>query len=101
MKRLIFIFAILFISLLFGANNALATTIFSPLIEMEVEPGESQSGVVKIYNETDESLFLVSSVEAFTSGDESGQPEYLPEISKYDYLKWFNVEQDSVILTSI
>ena len=58
MKKVIFIFLIFLFSFLLFSSLALATTIFSPLLELEVEPGQSQRGVVKVYNETDNDLYL-------------------------------------------
>ena len=69
------------------------------MIELEAEPGGSANGIVKLYNESSDNLFLDLELEAFTSGNESGQPVYLPPESKFDYLDWFTVGQDSILLT--
>lgn len=97
MKKIIFLLIFLF-SFVFFSSEALATTIFSPLLDIEVEPGTTEKGVVKVFNETDTELFLTSSVEPFTAGDESGQPFYLPPADKHKYLDWFDVEEDSIIV---
>ena len=89
---------ILVISFLFFSQTVHAVTIFSPLIEMEIEPGQNQSGVVKIYNETQQDLFLNSSIESFAAGDEIGQPIYLPLDQKDSHLNWFKIAEDSIIL---
>ncbi|OGY47079.1 MAG: hypothetical protein A3J62_00405 [Candidatus Buchananbacteria bacterium RIFCSPHIGHO2_02_FULL_38_8] len=92
-------FLILTISLLFFIiTEAKATTIFSPLLEMEIDPGQSQSGVVKVYNETDQDIFLTSSVESFSAGDETGQPIFIPLEERNSYLSWFKVADEEIIL---
>jgi len=100
MIKKIFIFLILFFSFFVVSQAALATTIFSPLIEMEAEPGESLNGVVKVFNETDDTLILSSSVEPFTANGEKGQPVYLPIEQKDKYLDWFEISQDDLLLKS-
>ena len=97
-KSLIFIFLISFFSVLFSAQTALATTIFSPLLDFEIDPGQSQAGVVKLYNETEEDLYLTASVEPFRAGDETGQPIYLPAEEKHLFLQWFKIDQEAIIL---
>ncbi|NUM25695.1 MAG: hypothetical protein HUU49_03690 [Candidatus Buchananbacteria bacterium] len=98
MKRFIFI-CIFAVGVLFFSPAASATTIFSPIIELEAAPGETVNGLVKLFNETAENVVLSSVVEAFTSGDETGQPVYLPPEAQYDYLNWFAVEQKEITLT--
>ncbi|MAF13978.1 MAG: hypothetical protein CMI53_03740 [Parcubacteria group bacterium] len=97
MKRTVFslIFLLTFV---FFSSDALATTIFSPLLEIEVDPGITEKGVVKVFNETDAELFLTATVEPFTAGDESGQPLYLPPEAKHNYLDWFDLEEDLIII---
>lgn len=90
-------FLFLFLSSIFF-SPVLATTIISPILELEADPGTVQPGVVKVYNETNNSLFLVSSVEEFTAGDEEGQPIYIPEEDRADFLDWFNVGEETMIL---
>jgi len=79
-------------------SPVLATTIISPVLELEADPGTVQPGVVKVYNETNNSLFLVSSVEEFTAGDEDGQPIYIPEGDRADFLGWFTVGEETLTL---
>jgi len=95
-----FFLLIFFIFSLVLCRPALATTIFSPVLEMTVEPGKTESGILKVYNETDFPLTLQASVEAFTAGDESGQPQYLPAAERRDYLNWFKLSSDSLKLNA-
>lgn len=93
-KTAIFIFLFLF----FSPSFCFATTIISPLLDFVADTGQSQKGVVKIFNETKENLFLKASIEVFNTSGEEGSPVYLPESEKNDYLNWFKLEQDSILL---
>jgi len=93
----IFLFFLIFSFIVCG-QSVLATTVFSPIIELEVEPGQKQSGVVKVYNETEQDLYLLASIESFKARDEDGQPEYIAPEQKDIFLKWFILAQDDVTL---
>lgn len=96
MKKIVIFISIFFP--LFFISPARATTIFSPLVEMEVSPGQKQSGVVKVYNETSDNLYLTASVESFKAKDESGQPLYLSLEEKDSFLNWFSLSQKAIVL---
>lgn len=98
MIKKIYLGLILFFASFFVGHFALATTIFSPLLELEANPGESLQGVVKVYNETKDNLLLVSSIEPFTAGDEAGRPVYLPAEAQDYYLDWFELSQEDILL---
>lgn len=99
MKRLFIIFIFVLLGSFFYYPVS-AMTVFSPIIELEASPGESVRGIVKLYNETSENLALTSSIEAFTAGDEPGQPIYLPPEAKYDFLSWFSLDESAIALTA-
>ncbi len=97
MKKVIFLLITLFVFL--GLAKAVeATTIFSPILEMEVEPGQKQSGLVKVYNETNQDLYLTASIESFVAGNESGQPIYIPLDQQKSFLSWFTLAQKEITL---
>jgi len=97
-KKIFFIFLFFYFFIFLFGSPAKATTVVSPLLELEVEPGQTQPAVVKIYNETDQNLFLVPSVEKFKAGNETGQPVYLPPEKNDEFLNWFKLSQDSILL---
>jgi len=97
MKKISFIIFILFFSSLI-AETVSATTIISPLLEMSVDPGGNQKGILKVYNETDNQLTLTASIEPFKSADENGQPRYLAPSEKDVFLTWFNIGNEVLIL---
>jgi len=98
MKKSILIFIIFLAFFIFNFKIAQATTIFSPIIEMEMAPGEIKAGVVKIYNETDEPVFLNASIERFTSAGEGGQPQYIPIDQQDLFLDWFKLSATDLVL---
>ena len=98
--RLSFTFVL---SLLFSlglTSNASAITVFSPVVELEVAPGETQAGVVKVYNETLDTIFLEASIEGVTAGEKFGQPLYLPPEEAGSHLNWFSLSQTELTLNS-
>ena len=96
MKKIyLFFFSLLFLLL---ARPAFGTTVFSPLLEMSVDPGNSQKGILKIYNETAAPITLTSSVEPFQAAGENGQPHYLAPSERDIYLKWFNISSPTLVL---
>ena len=97
-KKIVLFNLIFFSVFLFLAGQVSATTIFSPLLELEIDPGNTENGIVKVFNETDEDIYLTSSVEGFTAGDEAGQPIYMPQDEKNDYLNWFELSQQDILL---
>ncbi|OGY53716.1 MAG: hypothetical protein A3A24_00910 [Candidatus Buchananbacteria bacterium RIFCSPLOWO2_01_FULL_46_12] len=96
MKKSIFLFALFLWLALPG--SASATTIFSPLLELAVAAGSEQTGVVKVYNETDQPLFLTASVASFTTSGETGQADFFSADQTADYLDWFQIAQPELIL---
>lgn len=95
MNRLVFL--LVFLSLFF-VLPAGATTIISPLVEIEADPGQTQTGVVKIFNETDQDLFLTASIEDFSPVVEAGQAVYQGTDPKSEQLEWFELAQDEIVL---
>ena len=84
---LIFLFSL---SFLIG-SPVFATTIISPLVEIEVEPGTTGKGVVKVYNETEENLYLVASVEEYKKDEQNIN-------LNNNFLDWFSLESESMVL---
>lgn len=97
MKKIIFLFLLIFL-VGFFVLPAKATTIISPLLELSVDPGQKQSGLVKVFNETSDTLELVASIEPFATADIAGTPGYLPLDTKNDFLHWFELSQTSITL---
>lgn len=92
--KIVFGFFIFFLS----GGSVLATTVISPVVELEAEAGTVQPGVVKLYNETYAPIFLIPSVEEFTANPEDGQPMYIPKSQQRDFINWFVIGETSLSL---
>lgn len=76
---------------------ARAVTVFSPVVEMEVAPGDNTRGLLKVYNETTEPITLQARVERLERSDVvSGQP--VPGVGTADFLSWFTIDQPLIAL---
>ncbi|OGY48772.1 MAG: hypothetical protein A3D39_04895 [Candidatus Buchananbacteria bacterium RIFCSPHIGHO2_02_FULL_39_17] len=91
-------FIFFFIFFLFLPHFSLALTAMSPILEIEVKPGESQTGFLKLYNETAADLILTSNLESFKAGDETGQPVFLLPEQKDKFLDWFTELPTEILL---
>jgi len=83
-------------AIVFAVPSANATTVISPIVEVTVDPGTSQQGVVKVYNETDHDLNLVASIDAVRGSDERGEMMFGDE--RPSFLSWISLERISLIL---
>ncbi len=90
--------ASLFFCIFLITQSASALTIISPHFEISLDPGTEESGFVKLYNETSETVVLTPTVEIFTQGDTPGQPVYVPSDSESDHTNWFILENDELQL---
>ena len=93
-RKISFYFLALIIGFSFFILPAEALTIFSPVVELATKPGVPVNGIVKIYNETDQTVFLQSSVE-FYRGNQTVETE---SILVSDLLSWFKVSQSALVL---
>lgn len=90
--------AVVFLLALTLSTPVKAITIFSPVVQLEADPGENVRGVVKIYNEEASDAALAASFESFEATGETGQPAFIPPQEKNSFLSWFTIDQDSVVL---
>lgn len=78
---------------LFGAlflitsQPASAVTVLSPVVTLQGRGGETLNGVVKVFNETAETVYLAGSVEPY--GD--------TRVS-HDYISWFTLGEKSIVV---
>lgn len=96
--NLLLSFALASLSFLFFSGNVFAISVVSPVVEIEANPGESVTGILKLFNETSEVVFLQSSVESFTSDEVSGKPVFIPEEESGEYLRWINLSQEELLI---
>lgn len=93
MRKLIFSFLAIF--LFFIATPVFATTVISPIVEIAAFPGDIQKGILKVYNETDQEIFLEASIEPFALVKQ--QANLLPA-EKEKFLNWIKLSQSQIKL---
>ena len=76
---------------------AQAITIFSPVLEMSAKPGQTQKGLLKLYNETGSDLVLTANLQTF-SADHDGQLKFFPLTAQDNFLRWFVLSQDNILI---
>lgn len=75
-----------------------ALTISPPVIELKLKPGESQEFFLKVFNETEEDLYLSLALSSFKASDQEGRPLIDEEKIFQDYFSWFAFSENSLIL---
>ncbi|MDI6602777.1 MAG: hypothetical protein QME57_01480 [Patescibacteria group bacterium] len=95
MKKTISAFIISLITILIFVNSARALTISPPLMEIDVNPGDTVKKTIKIYNETEEENTYYSSVANFTARGEEGEPGFLEseETRGYSLASWIEIDK--------
>lgn len=89
MKR--FIIIIFFLSFFFVADVH-ALTVVSPVVEITAAAGETQRGIVKIYNETEEEMNLQATV-VVVNPETNAVTE-----AQEEFLNWFSLDQAELLL---
>lgn len=92
-------FRIVILPLVFAVflmSPAHATTIISPVIEITVDPGTSQQGAVKVYNETNHDLTVTASIDAVRGGEEQGGVIF--DTDRPAFLSWITLDRTSLTL---
>lgn len=85
----------------FLAQPAFAVTLIPPSLEfVDVNPGETITTKVKLFNETAETLTLYSSTANFTALDETGTPKVLSEDDQIGLASWITLDKGPFTLTS-
>ena len=96
MKRyFLIIFFILVFSLI--PRPGLVLTVSPPILEIELEAGQRIRAVIKVFNETEQNLYLKSSIETFEALGEEGQLKFSGETKK-DFLEWFEISAPTLVL---
>jgi len=92
-KIIIFFLVVIFIPIL-----ASATTISPPIIEIELDPGQSGRYFLTLFNETDLPLYLDGYIEIFESKGERGEVEIVSPSVAYQSLSWLKLPTESIDL---
>ena len=95
--QIIFVFVVVIIS--FGvASSAQAITLIPPTLELGLTPGQPLSTVIKLYNETADTVELFTEARGFTAKDDTGQPEFDFYSEQIGLSTWMNVEEGPIII---
>lgn len=79
---------------------ASALTISPPLMEFDARPGDSITDVVKLYNETNDSLTLTAKIQNFKAMNETGTPEFTDVGETADLSSWIKMNDKTVTLAA-
>ncbi|XOU93988.1 MAG: hypothetical protein ACNFW9_04030 [Candidatus Kerfeldbacteria bacterium] len=94
-----FIFAIAIIG--FGiAPSAQAITLIPPTLELGLTPGQAVNTVIKLFNETSETIELYTEARSFTAKDDTGQPDFDFNTESIGLSTWMNVEEGPIVIES-
>ena len=101
-KLLLKLFLVFLLSLTFVKGvDAAGITISPPKFEFEIEPGNAVVGEIKIVNDEDRELTLVTNVQDFIAGGETGNPQFInPEENDESISlgKWVQVLESEIII---
>lgn len=78
LRRLVAI-TIVFFGSLYLASQANALTVSPATVDNDLDPGASVTGVIKIFNDSDQTYTYGVSNQRFQAGGENGEPEIIPE----------------------
>jgi hypothetical protein len=84
--------------LLVGIKSASATTLSPIIIDAKIYPGESAVYEIKLYNETENDLYLQGSIEKFTPKGDNGEVNILPPVVSDVSVTWVKLPSNSIVL---
>jgi len=77
--------------------TASAITISPPVIEFDARPGDTIVDIIKLYNETNESITMTAMVQTFKALDETGAPAFASVEQSTGLATW--VKMDETVIT--
>ncbi len=75
-----------------------AVTVSPPIMEFDASGGDTIRGVVKLYNEANETITLSGAVQSFKALDETGTPTFVPTGESTDLVSWIKLEKTEIVL---
>ncbi len=94
-----FVFAII-LGLFLIVPSASAITLIPPTLELGLIPGQPLSTVIKLFNETSETIELYTEASNFTAKDDTGQPSFDFNAEQIGLSTWINVEEGPIVIES-
>lgn len=86
--------------LFFSIPSAQAITLIPPTLELGLTPGQVANTVIKLFNETPDTLQLFTEARNFTAKDDTGQPEFDFDAEPLGLSTWMDVEAGPITLES-
>ncbi|MCX6779043.1 MAG: hypothetical protein NTU97_02325 [Candidatus Magasanikbacteria bacterium] len=100
-KKIQFYFLfILLIGIFFISCDAQALSLSPALVKLELNPGETKIQIIKLFNETDQTISFYSSVENFTPDKKTNVPFFLGNQDPLGSARWFVISPSQVTLKS-
>jgi hypothetical protein len=100
LTRIIIIFV-----LLLSAHSALALTISPPISELSGDPGSTIQGIIKVYNETKDTVTVYASAANFTAKNGSdGEPQFTDinqAVQTKDLASWIKVPTGAITVNPL
>ncbi len=95
------IFAFIAIGLLFFSTpSAQAITLIPPTLELGLTPGQAAKTVIKLFNETPDTVQLFTEARNFTAKNDTGQPDFDFNGEQLGLSTWMDVEEGPITIES-
>lgn len=82
----------------FLAPSAQAITLIPPSLEIGLKPGQAYNTVIKLFNETSDTVSLYTEAISFTAKGETGQPFFDFEAESIGLGEWIDVEAGPIVI---
>lgn len=97
-KKSLLVLSIFFLSLFFLSRESLALTVSPPILEFKVLPGQTVEAKIRLFNETNQTLYLKPAWQKFVSKTNKGQPELQPLEVADQFPNWFKIPAAVVLI---
>jgi len=94
----IYYFFSLFILLILNPFRVDAITVSPAIIDLQLDPGDSITREITLYNETTDDLFIDGVIEKFVPNGENGQADILPFDITDSSVNWIKLPINSLVL---
>jgi len=104
LKKLIYgtaaVGVVVFFICFFLTPSAKAITLIPPSLEIGLKPGQAYNTVIKLFNETSDTVELYTEARSFTAKGETGQPYFDFEAEPIGLGEWIDVEEGPIVIES-
>lgn len=99
--RLLLILVLLVVGLFSAQHSAYALTVSPAIIELSVDPGQTITKEITLFNETGVSIQLFATTQDFEAAGEGGQPKFLPKAvpsNEASASNWVTVSPSQIVV---